>query len=415
MADAAVLVVAAGRSVRFGDPLPKQYHDIGGRAVLWHSIAAFHAHPDVDRVAVVINPDNRALYDAAVAGLDGLEPPVAGGDSRQESVWRGLEALAADRPPARVLIHDGARPLIDADTIRRTIAALEDLPAAIAAVPVRDTLKRAAPADPAADSGPASGSGPARIGDTVDRTGLWRAQTPQGFRFEAILAAHRQARAAGMAHAHTDDAAVAEAAGLCVGLVEGHEDNLKVTTQDDLERARRRAGAGPVFRVGTGFDVHRIGPGDGMCLCGIRVPADGSLIGHSDADVGLHAITDAILGALGDGDIGQHFPDTDPRWQGAASDRFLAHARDLVRRRGGGIANVDVTLICERPKIGPHRQAMVARIAEILDLPAGAVNVKATTTERLGFTGRGEGIAAEAVACLRLPAACGRSDGAGPW
>jgi len=397
MAGVAALIVAAGRSVRFGGELPKQFHDLDGRSVLWHSANAFLAHPAVDQVAVVINPHNRALYDAAVAGLDGLMPPPAGGESRQESVWCGLKAFAETEPPSVVLIHDGARPLVDPPTIDRTLAALNAVPAAVAGVEVRDTLKRATP-------GP--GDELPTVGDTVDRTGLWRAQTPQGFRFQVILEAHWAARAAGRAHVYTDDAAVAEAAGVPVSLVEGHEDNLKVTTPDDLERARHllQIRHPPQFRVGKGFDVHRVGPGSAMWICGVEVPAEGSLIGHSDADVGLHALTDAILGAIADGDIGQHFSDKDSRWKGASSDRFLAHARDLVFERGGRIVNVDVTLICERPKIGPHRPAMVQRMAEILDLPPAAVNVKATTTEKLGFTGRGEGIAAEAVACVQLPA-----------
>lgn len=397
MAGVAALIVAAGRSVRFGGELPKQFHDLDGRSVLWHSANAFLAHPDIDQVAVVINPDNRALYDAAVSGLDGLMPPPAGGGSRQESVWCGLKAFAEADPPRVVLIHDGARPLVDSATIDRTLAALDAVPAAIAGLEVRDTLKRATP-------GP--DDAPPIVGDTVDRTGLWRAQTPQGFRFQVILEAHWAARSAGRAHTYTDDAAVAEAAGVPVSLVDGHEDNLKVTTPDDLARARNlmQMHHPAQFRVGKGFDVHRIGPGTAMWLCGIEVPAEGSLIGHSDADVGLHALTDAILGAIAGGDIGLHFSDQDPRWKGAPSDRFLAHARDLVTERGGRIVNVDVTLICERPKIGPHRPAMVQRVAQILELPPSSVNVKATTTEKLGFTGRGEGIAAEALACVQLPA-----------
>jgi 2-C-methyl-D-erythritol 4-phosphate cytidylyltransferase/2-C-methyl-D-erythritol 2,4-cyclodiphosphate synthase len=265
------------------------------------------------------------------------------------------------------------------------LAALADSPGAIAALPVVDTLKQA-------DGG--------RIAGTRDRSGLWGAQTPQGFRFAEILAAHRAAAGEEL----TDDAAVAERAGLAVTLVEGSRENMKVTSQDDLAVAERwLRGAQEETRVGQGFDVHAFGPGDHVTLCGIRVPHDAGLVGHSDADVGLHALTDAILGALGAGDIGSHFPPSDPQWRGADSGKFLVHARDLVAAQGGRLLHLDVTLICERPKIGPHRDAMVARIAGLLDLPAGRVSVKATTTEKLGFTGRGEGIAAQAVATIALP------------
>jgi 2-C-methyl-D-erythritol 4-phosphate cytidylyltransferase/2-C-methyl-D-erythritol 2,4-cyclodiphosphate synthase len=299
-------------------------------------------------------------------------------------VLRGLESLAAT-PPARVLIHDGARPFVAAAVIDRVLAALADSPGAIAALPVVDTLKQAAGG---------------RIAGTRDRTGLWGAQTPQGFRFAEILAAHRAAAGEEL----TDDAAVAERAGLAVTLVEGSRENMKVTSQDDLAVAERwLRGAQEETRVGQGFDVHAFGPGDHVTLCGIRVPHDAGLVGHSDADVGLHALTDAILGALGAGDIGSHFPPSDPQWRGADSGKFLVHARDLVAAQGGRLLHLDVTLICERPKIGPHRDAMVARIAGLLDLPAGRVSVKATTTEKLGFTGRGEGIAAQAVATIALP------------
>jgi 2-C-methyl-D-erythritol 4-phosphate cytidylyltransferase/2-C-methyl-D-erythritol 2,4-cyclodiphosphate synthase len=377
------LVVAAGRGTRLGGPLPKQYLPLGGVPLLRHTLKALRAHPGIANVVVAIHPDDRARYDEAAVGLD-LLPPVAGGASRQESVLNGLMALAEHRPE-RVLIHDGARPFLDAGTIDRVIAALDDAPAAIAALPIRDTVKRA-------EGG--------RVTATLDRSALWRAQTPQGFRFAAILAAHRESAGRGL----TDDAAVAEAASLAVALVEGREENFKVTTADDLARAERQLALrlGDV-RTGQGFDVHAFGPGDHVWMCGVRVPHDESLVGHSDADVGLHALTDAILGALGAGDIGQHFPPADPRWRGASSDRFLRHAADLVAEAGGIVAHADVTIICERPKVGPHRAAMVARVAEILGVAAGRVSVKATTTERLGFTGRGEGIAAQAVATIRLP------------
>jgi 2-C-methyl-D-erythritol 4-phosphate cytidylyltransferase/2-C-methyl-D-erythritol 2,4-cyclodiphosphate synthase len=284
-----------------------------------------------------------------------------------------------------VLIHDAARPFVTATIIDRTLAALGDAPAAVVAVPVADTLKRGADGSVVA---------------TVDRAGLWRAQTPQGFRFADILAAHRQARGASL----TDDAAVAEIAGLNVRLVMGADDNFKITTMDDLQRAERLLGADTrEFRAGTGYDVHRFSEGDSVTLCGVRIEHSHRLEGHSDADVGMHALTDAILGAIGAGDIGSHFPPSDPQWRGADSARFLSHAAHLVAAKGGCIVHVDVTIICERPKIAPHRAAMVARIAEILGTGADRVSVKATTTEGLGFTGRREGIAAQAAATVALP------------
>ncbi|HYG85805.1 MAG TPA: bifunctional 2-C-methyl-D-erythritol 4-phosphate cytidylyltransferase/2-C-methyl-D-erythritol 2,4-cyclodiphosphate synthase [Azospirillum sp.] len=379
------LIVAGGSGQRFGAERPKQYHDLAGQAVLRHTVEAFLNHPAVTSVQVVIHPAHRDLYDAAIAGLP-LPAPVSGGATRQDSVRNGLEALAHPAPgPDLVLIHDAARPLVDAGTIQAVVDALADRPGAIAAVPVTDTLKRS-------DGG--------LVGATVDRAALWRAQTPQGFRYPDILAAHRAASGLDL----TDDAAVAERAGLAVALVPGKEENFKVTTQDDLARAEGIVGRhlGDI-RTGSGFDVHRFAEGDAVMLCGVRVPHTHRLEGHSDADVGLHALTDAILGAIGDGDIGSHFPPADPRWRGADSGAFLRHAAELVRVRGGRIAHVDVTVICERPKVGPHRAAMVARVAELLGIEEGRVSVKATTTERLGFTGRGEGIAAQAVATVRLP------------
>ena len=381
-ADCAALIMAAGSGERFGGDTPKQYRLLAGKPVLRHSVEAFLAHPFVDRVRVVINPAHR---DLCLKALDGLPvgDPVDGGATRQASVHRGLEALG-DAPPGFVLVQDGVRPLTDSGTIERVRRALDAGPAAIAAVPVVDTLKRG-------QDGVSGG--------TVDRSGLWRAQTPQGFAYEAILQAHRNAADSEV----TDDAAIAEQAGLPVALVPGSEDNLKVTTEDDLARAEAllSARAGDI-RVGNGFDVHAFGPGDHVTLCGIVIPHDKGLVAHSDGDVGLHAITDAILGALGAGDIGQHFPPSDPRWKGQDSAAFLRHAAGVAAEAGGRIAHVDVTLICERPKIGPHREAMTARVSEILG-PGTAVSVKATTSEGLGFTGRGEGIAAQATATLRLP------------
>ncbi|QCG88146.1 bifunctional 2-C-methyl-D-erythritol 4-phosphate cytidylyltransferase/2-C-methyl-D-erythritol 2,4-cyclodiphosphate synthase [Azospirillum sp. TSH100] len=378
------LIVAGGSGQRFGAERPKQYLDLAGKPVLRRTVEAFLGHPQLTGVRVVIDPTWRETYDAAVSGL-GLPSPVAGGASRQESVRNGLEALAADGAPDLVLIHDAARPLIDASTIGAVIAALDSTPGAIAAVQVADTLKRGSECV---------------ITGTVDREGLWRAQTPQGFRFPAILEAHRTA--AGLTL--TDDAAVAEQAGLAVALVPSKEDNFKVTTPDDLTRATRAVMSSLWdVRTGSGFDVHRFTDGDFVTLCGLRVPHSHGLEGHSDADVGLHALTDAILGALAAGDIGSHFPPTDPRWRGADSSRFLRHAADLVAERGGVIAHADVTIICERPKVGPHRAVMAERIAQILGIEVGRVSVKATTTEQLGFTGRREGIAAQAVATIRLP------------
>jgi len=377
------LIVAAGRGTRFGGDLPKQYLPLGGATVLRHAVNAFAAHPRIAGVLVAIRPEDRALFDRAVAGLSVL-PPVPGGAERQDSVRLGLEALAVHKPE-RVLIHDGARPFPDAALIGRVIEGLDEAPAAIPALPLGDTIKRV-------EDG--------RIRGTIDRSQLWRAQTPQGFHFDAILAAHRQMAG----HVLTDDAAVAEAAGIAPLIVAGSEENLKVTTAEDLAAAERHLAArqGDV-RVGQGFDVHPFGPGDHVMVCGVAIPHEVAPVGHSDADVGLHALTDAVLGAIGAGDIGMHFPPSDPRWRGASSDRFLAYAATLVRDRGGAIAAVDVTIICERPKIAPYRDRMIERLAEILEISPGRVSVKATTTERLGFTGRGEGIAAQAVATVRLP------------
>jgi len=384
MTSCIALIVAAGSGTRLGGDLPKQYLPLAGRAVLRHSAETFLRHPAVAGVRVVISPEHRALYEAATADL-ALLPPVPGGANRQDSVRNGLESLV-DLQPSQVLIHDAARPFLSSAVIDRTLAALEDAPGAIVAVPVTDTLKRGQDG---------------RVGETVDRSGLWRAQTPQAFRFAEILAAHRAAAGAAL----TDDAAVAEAAGLAMALVMGADDNFKITTADDLRRAERLAGAGACeFRTGSGFDVHRFAPGDGVTICGVRIAHDQALEGHSDADVGLHALTDAILGAIGAGDIGSHFPPSDPQWRGADSATFLAHAAGLVAGKGGRIAHADVTVICERPKVAPHRAAMITRIAEILAIEEHRVSVKATTTEGLGFTGRREGIAAQAVATVALPA-----------
>lgn len=374
----AALVMAAGRGLRLGGDEPKQYRMLGSASVLARSLALFATHPRVTKVHAVIGEDDREAYEQATRALK-LLPPVIGGATRQASVRNGLEHLAGE-PPDFVLIHDAARPMTPPAVIDRVIEALAAHPAAVPALPVADTLKQG-------ENG--------RVVATVPRAGLFRAQTPQGFRFAEILAAHRRFAGSEM----TDDAAVAEAAGLPVALVAGDEAAFKITTGDDLERARRQSGES---RTGTGFDVHRFGDGDHVWLCGVRVPHERGLIGHSDADVGLHALTDAILGAIGAGDIGLHFPPSDPKWKGAASSRFLAYAADLVRARGGRVVHVDVTVICERPKVGPHRQAMRSAIAQILSVEVDRVSVKATTTEGLGFTGRSEGIAAQASATVVL-------------
>jgi 2-C-methyl-D-erythritol 4-phosphate cytidylyltransferase/2-C-methyl-D-erythritol 2,4-cyclodiphosphate synthase len=300
-----------------------------------------------------------------------------------------LESLA-DWTPKTVLIHDAARPFVTQELISRVLLAVQSTPGAVPAVPVRDTLKQGTSEDGGL------------IAATVDRSALWRVQTPQAFRYPEILAAHRRFAGATL----TDDAAVAEQAGLAVTLVPGDEDNFKVTTREDFNRAELLLTANHEIRTGIGFDVHRFGTGDHVVLCGVAIPHEAGLEGHSDADVGFHALTDALLGAIGAGDIGSHFPPSDPQWRGAPSEIFLRHAGDLVAEAGGKISNVDVTVICERPKIGPHRHAMCERIADILALPAMRVSVKGTTTERLGFTGRGEGIAAQAIATVRI--ACER-------
>ena len=377
------LVVASGRGERFGGELPKQYQRLAGRPVLRHCLETLARHPRVDGVRAVIHPADRALYDEASAGLE-LLTPAYGGASRQQSVRHGLESLA-DAPPELVLIHDGVRALLAPALIDRVIDALRDAPAVLPALPVTDTLKRVADG---------------AVGGTVDRSGLYRAQTPQGFRYDAILQAHRGFAGESM----TDDCALAEAAGVKVVVVAGEETNIKITDRADLARAEQSLAGSMRPRIGMGFDVHRLGPGDGLVLMGVPIAGPWRLIGHSDADVGLHALTDALLGALAAGDIGSHFPPNEQRWAGADSALFLRHAGELVAAAGGMIEHVDVTLICEQPKIGPHRQAMVARVAALLAIAPARVSVKATTTERLGFAGRGEGIAAQAAATICMPA-----------
>lgn len=370
----AAVIVAAGRGSRAGGDVPKQWQMLAGQRVLAHTLAAFRPH--VDQLVLVIHPDDRDRA-AALAG-DALV--VDGGATRDASVRAALEALEGTGV-ARVLIHDGARPLVDAGVIGRVLAALEASPGAAPALPVTDALWR--------------GRG-GLVAGTQDRADLWRAQTPQGFRFDAILAAHR-------AHPGqaADDVEVARAAGLDVAIVEGNEANLKLTFPGDFARAEAiLKGRSMDVRLGNGYDVHAFTAGDHVWLCGVKVAHDKALLGHSDADVGMHALTDAIYGALAEGDIGRHFPPSDPQWKGAASHIFLRHAAELMRARGYALGNCDVTLVCERPKIGPHAAAMQAALADIMGVEVGRVSVKATTSERLGFTGREEGIAALATACL---------------
>lgn len=384
----AAIIVAAGRGQRAGGSVPKQFLSLVGEPVLRRALRSFVAHPLVDAIQPVIDPDFDAQFQAATAGLGKLASPVPGGTTRQQSVRAGLEALAP-RVPEFVLIHDAARPFASSALIDRGLEAAKATGAAVPAVPLSDTVKRI----------DASG----RVAETLDRAALRAVQTPQAFAFAPLLEAHRRAAAAGRFE-FTDDAALAEWAGLKVVTFVGELGNFKLTTTDDFARAMaiESMSLGDV-RTGTGFDVHTFGPGDHVMLGGVKIPHGKGVVGHSDADVLLHALTDAILGAVAAGDIGTHFPPSDPQWRGAASDRFLAHAVALVTARGGRIAHLDATILCEAPKIAPHADAMRVRIAAIAGIDATRVNVKATTTERLGFLGRGEGIAAMATATVRLP------------
>ncbi|PYF13096.1 2-C-methyl-D-erythritol 2,4-cyclodiphosphate synthase [Rhodobacter viridis] len=373
----AVIIVAAGRGTRAGEGLPKQWRDLAGRPVLAQTVEAFAG---VGRILVVLHPDDMGL---GMDLLGGSVVLVAGGATRSESVKNALEALEGS-DVTRVLIHDGARPLVPASVTAAVLSALDTTPGAAPALPVTDALWRG-------ENGLVAG--------TQDREGLYRAQTPQGFRFPDILAAHR-AHPGGAA----DDVEVARHAGLSVAIVPGHEDNLKITYAPDFARAeailRERKGLTMDVRLGNGYDVHAFCEGDHVWLCGVKVPHTKALLGHSDADVGMHALTDAIYGALAEGDIGRHFPPTDPQWKGAASWIFLEHAAKLAKSKGFRIGNADVTLICERPKVGPHAIAMAAELARIMDVEPSRVSVKATTSERLGFTGREEGIASIATVTL---------------
>jgi 2-C-methyl-D-erythritol 4-phosphate cytidylyltransferase/2-C-methyl-D-erythritol 2,4-cyclodiphosphate synthase len=393
----AALIVAAGRGVRSGGEIPKQYRSIGGITVLRRTLCRFLSHSGVDFVQTVIHGDDEALYAASADGLDkpaegqpgALRNPVPGGATRQASVLAGLEALKAVKP-ALVLIHDAARPFASDMLVSRAIAAGATSGAAIPALPVTDTIK--------------SVDAEGMIVATVDRAHLRAVQTPQAFHFEKLLAAHRRAAAAGRDD-FTDDAGLAEWAGLRVATFEGEADNMKLTTAEDFVRAERLHAPEMETRTGMGFDVHAFGNGDHVTLGGVRIAHPRGLSGHSDADVVLHAAVDAILGALSDGDIGTHFPPSDPQWRGATSDRFLRFAIDRLKARGGILNHLDITIVCEAPKIGPHRDAMRTTIAGIAGITPDRVGVKATTSEGLGFTGRREGIVAYATATIRLPAA----------
>jgi 2-C-methyl-D-erythritol 4-phosphate cytidylyltransferase / 2-C-methyl-D-erythritol 2,4-cyclodiphosphate synthase len=383
----AAVVVAAGRGIRAGGELPKQYRSLGGVSVIRRSLALFTDHPQVSAVQPVIHPEDAELCATAASGLQ-LLAPVFGGKTRQQSVRAGLEALVVHRPTI-VLVHDAARPFASAMLVSRAIAAVAPGGAAIPGLSVTDTVKAIH----------TDGS----VAETLDRARLRTIQTPQAFGFEALLAAHRKADAAGRDE-FTDDAALAEWAGMAVSVFEGETGNIKLTTAEDFARAEAMAFAAlGDIRTGTGYDVHAFGDGDHVMLGGVRIPFGHGLSGHSDADVALHALVDAILGALAEGDIGTHFPPSDPQWRGASSDRFLKFAVERVRARGGRIAHLDVTIVCEAPRVGPHRDAMRARVAELAGVSRERVAIKATTSEKLGFTGRGEGMVAFATATVRLP------------
>ncbi len=386
MSAVAAIIVAGGRGTRAGTARPKQYLTLGQEAVVRWSLATFAKHPQIGAVQPVIHPDDRHLFAAASAGLT-LLPAALGGATRQASVRAGLAALTA-RNPEIVLVHDAARPFASPALVARAIAAAEATGAAIPALPVTDTIKRAGEDN--------------CVAETLARDNLRLVQTPQAFDFRKLRDAHDKAERAGRGD-FPDDAALAEWAGLRVSLFDGEPGNIKLTSQDDFVRAEMILGGLGDIRTGQGIDVHAFGPGDHVTLGGVRIPHDRGLTGHSDADVVLHAVVDAILGALAEGDIGSHFPPSDPQWRGASSDRFLQFAVERVASRRGKITHLDVSIVCETPRIGPHRDAMRTRIAEIAGIAAERVAVKATTSEGLGFTGRGEGIAAFATATIRLP------------
>lgn len=392
-----ILVVAGGRGSRAGEGLPKQYRPLAGMTVLARTLQALHEGAPEAQLTVVIHPDDRELYAQSVTELSkaaraALSEPALGGALRQESVRNGLEAIACVAQPEIVLIHDAARPFADPALIARAVEAARAHGAAVPGVPLNDTVKEI----------DAAGF----VVATPDRARLRAVQTPQSFRFPLIVAAHRAAAAGG--REYTDDAMIAEASGHAVHVFHGDHRNFKLTTPEDFARAMEQIKAPsladlPDVRMGQGYDVHAFAEGDKVWLGGVAIPHSHALAGHSDADVLMHAITDAVLGAIAEGDIGAHFPPSDPQWKGAASGIFLAHACKLVRDRGGMIAHIDATVVCEAPKIGPHRDAIRESLCRIMGLDIGRVAIKATTTEKLGFTGRREGIAALAIATVRLP------------
>ncbi|WP_298963145.1 bifunctional 2-C-methyl-D-erythritol 4-phosphate cytidylyltransferase/2-C-methyl-D-erythritol 2,4-cyclodiphosphate synthase [uncultured Roseibium sp.] len=408
---AAALIVAAGRGTRLADATdarPKQYKLLANSPVLSHTLNALGNHPRITHIVTVIHPDDADLYSEAISAIEKpikqkLCRAVLGGATRQKSVFEGLKALE-ELSCDYVLIHDAARPFVDTGIVDRLLQKLDQgVEGALAAVPVADTLKKAGQSDGSLE--------------TVDRTGLWAAQTPQGFPFNKILAAHKRAQVAGET-AFTDDTGLAEWNGMTISLSDGDPANFKITTGADLERAEKQATYSKMtaetpaliplskltdVRVGIGYDVHAFEAGEAVILGGVSIPYSKRLKGHSDADVALHAITDATLGAIGDGDIGQHFPPSDPEWKGASSDQFQQYAVRRLAVLGGRIAHIDLTIVCEEPKVGPHRDKVRASVARICELPLARVSVKATTSEKLGFTGRKEGIAALASVTVRLP------------
>ncbi|MGI9380387.1 MAG: bifunctional 2-C-methyl-D-erythritol 4-phosphate cytidylyltransferase/2-C-methyl-D-erythritol 2,4-cyclodiphosphate synthase [Methyloligellaceae bacterium] len=396
MTGTAALIVAAGQATRFGvsgtDALPKQYLQLHGKTVLEYSLRILDRHPAISEIQIVIHPEHLELFNTRIEfSSNKLNPVVYGGHTRQSSVQLGLKALEKS-DPENVLIHDAARPFLTIDLIDRILDRLNEAEAVIPGIPIADTIKKICAGE---------------VVDTVDRTDLYRVQTPQGFRFPRILAAHK-AIAETSDLDLSDDAAIAEWYNLKVHMVAGSEDNWKLTFAEDFDRARhqlqrRKTNELSTHRTGSGFDVHAFETGTSVILCGVKIPFERSLKGHSDADVALHALTDALFGALAEGDIGSHFPPSDDKWKNASSDLFLKAAVNRVRERGGSINHVDITIICEAPKIGPHRDNMRHRVGEILDLDPGYVSIKATTSEGLGFTGRREGIAAMATATVTLP------------
>ncbi|MDR3249984.1 MAG: bifunctional 2-C-methyl-D-erythritol 4-phosphate cytidylyltransferase/2-C-methyl-D-erythritol 2,4-cyclodiphosphate synthase [Mycoplasmataceae bacterium] len=377
------LIVAAGRGRRFNSKIPKQWCDLRGRSLLRYSLGIFISHRAVNAVRVVINKDDRELYEIAASGLN-LEEPILGGSTRQDSVRLGLEELTTIKPEI-VLIHDGVRPFVDSDIIDRVIAGIENHDGAIPAVHICDTIKRV--------------NSNGFVEETVLQKDLWRAQTPQGFCFSKLLLAHRLA----IGKNCSDDAMVAEQANMNIAIVEGSQDNIKITNASDLRNANIRFTKSDDIRVSGGFDVHRFADGDHVTLCNTIIPHNASLEGHSDADVAFHALCDSLLGCISAGDIGCHFPDTDPRWKNANSEIFLTHAGSLIDSLGGKILHIDITIICQYPKIDCYRNTMIKRTAEILKIEESRISIKATTTEGLGFTGRSEGIATQTITTIRMP------------